>query len=131
MAGTILVGALAIVAAILCFLFWKLSQEIDSKYGYALQIFVFAFLLGVIMLLGKVSLDYKDNCSWLVSNSTISGSTTSYSYSYTCSTNTNNTARIFYEVTLWLTRIVMTYLFLAFAFEMINYFAWQKKGGGK
>lgn len=131
MSGTILVGCLAVVAAVLCFLFWKLGQDIDNKYSFALQIFVFAFLLGIIVLLGKVALDYNDHCSWLVSNSTTAGALTSYEYVYDCSENTNNTATIFYDVTLWLGRIVVTYLFLAFAFEIINYFAWRKKGGGK
>lgn len=131
MAGSILVASLAVVAGILLFLYWKLSSEADSSARYPLQVIVFAFLLGIIVLLGKVGYDYKDNCAWLVNSSTVVGSTTNYAYTYNCSTNTNNTANVFYDVTLWIARIITIYVFLTFAFEVINFFAWRKKGGGR
>lgn len=131
MAGSILVASLGLIAAILLFLFWKLSEETGNNYKYPLQIMMFGFLLGVIVLLGKVAVDYEDNCSWLVNNSTTSGATTSYQYTYACSENPNNTARTFYSVTVWIARIVTIYLFFAFVLEVMNYFAWKKKGGGQ
>jgi len=131
MSGGVLVASLSIVAFILLFLYWKLSDEDGGSNRYPLQVIVFAFLLGIILLLGKVSVDYKDNCSWLVSNSTVSGSTTSYGYSYTCSTNVEKTANLFYDITLWIVRIITIYVFLIFAFAVMNFFAWKKKGGGK
>jgi len=131
MSGTILLGGLGIVAAILCFLFWKLSQEIDGGSRYPLQVVVFFFLLGIILLIGKVSVDYKDNCEWLLNNTVIVGNTTNYNHTYQCNTNTNGSQSIFYTITLWIFRITSAYLFFTFAFEAINYFAWRKKGGGK
>lgn len=130
MAGTILIASLGVIAAILCFLFWKLSDE-ENGNRFPLQVIIFGFLLGVIILLGKAAIDYEDNCSWLVNNSTTVGDVTSYEYSYQCSPNPNSTARILYEVTLWITRITTLYLFFAFAFELFQWFAWRKKGGGR
>jgi hypothetical protein len=130
MSGTILVASIGVIAAILCFLFWKLSEEKgDSR--FPLQVIIFGFLLGVIVLLGKVAVDYEDNCAWLVTNSTLSGSTTSYAYDYSCSENTNSTASIFYGVTVWIARVTALYLFMAFALELFQWFAWRKKGGGQ
>lgn len=130
MSGTILVGSLAVVSGILCFLFWKLDDN-DAKSRFPLQVIVLGFLLGTIILLGKAAVDYNDNCSWLVDNSTVSGATTSYSYSYQCDTNSNNTSRIFYGVTVWISRIIAIYLFLTFSLQIFEYFKWRKKGGGQ
>lgn len=133
MSGTILVAALGICSALLLFLFFKLGDEQKEESGwtkYPLQIIILGFLLGMIVLLGKATLDYNDNCAWLVNNSTsLSNSTTSYQYSYSCSTNTNTTASAFYQLTLWIMRLVTAYLVLAFAFELILYLGWWKKGG--
>jgi hypothetical protein len=82
----------------------------------------------VVVLLGKVGVDYEDNCSWLVNNSTTSGATTSYNYVYDCSENTNSTASTFYGVTVWIARLTAAYLLLTFAFELITYFGMIKKG---
>jgi hypothetical protein len=131
MAGSILVASLGIIAAVLCFLFWKLSEENSGEKRFPLQVIIFGFLLGVIVLLGKASVDYEDNCSWLVDNSTTVGDTTTYGYSYQCSENTNTTATTFYSVTLWIMRVTTLYLFFSFAFELFQWFAWRKKGGGQ
>ena len=130
MSGTILVASLSVIAAILCFLFWKLSEETGGG-RFPLQVIIFGFLLGVIVLLGKVAVDYEDNCAWLVTNSTLSGATTSYGYEYSCSENTNSTASVFYSVTVWIARVTTLYIFFAFAFELFEWFAWRKKGGGR
>ena len=130
MSGTILVASLGILAAILCFLFWKLSDETGDK-RFPLQVIIFGFLLGVIILLGKAAVDYQDNCSWLVNNSTTVGDLTTYGYSYQCSANPNTTAITFYSATVWIARITTIYLFFAFAFELFEWFAWKKKGGGR
>jgi hypothetical protein len=82
-------------------------------------------------LLGKASIDYQDNCSWLVDNSTTVGDLTTYGYSYQCSPNPNTTATTFYTTTVWIARITTIYLFFAFAFELFTWFAWRKKGGGQ
>lgn len=128
MGGSVLVAALGVTALILLILFYYLSSE-NSKSRYPLQVIFFAFLLGVILLLGKTTIDYEDNCSWLVDNSTVVGNVTSYEHSYQCSENTNSTANTFYNITLWVIRLVSAYLLLAFAWEAITYFGWMKRGG--
>lgn len=120
MAGTVLLGAMGIVAFLLLLLFFKLGQ--DEKKHYLFQILILSFVFVIIVLLGKTGLDYKDNCSWLVTNSTVSGSITSYQYGYQCSTNTSNSANIFYEVTVWIMRVTGIYMFLYFLYEILIYF---------
>lgn len=126
MSATIIVTSLAVVAAILCFFFWKLGSE--EGQNYALQIIIFGFILWTIVLLGKVAVDNEDYCSWLVNNSTVSGSTTSYEYDYTCEENPNSTASSFFVACLWIARLTTIYLVLSFGFELISYFGRKKRG---
>jgi ABC-type thiamin/hydroxymethylpyrimidine transport system permease subunit len=128
MSGGVIVASLGVVGAILAFMFFKLGEREDGKH-YALQVIILAFILGVVVLLGKTSVDYQDNCSWLVSNSTSVGFTTNYHYSYECSDNTNNTATSFYKITLWVTRLIALYLLLTFVFELFSFYDFKKRGG--
>lgn len=126
MSATPLIMGLAVVAGILCFLFWKLGQDPDKKH-FLLQVLFLSFIVFVIVLLGKASYDYKDNCSWLVANSTSSGSTTSYEYTYECDANDNATHSSFYNLTTWIMRIVVIYLFLYYSYEVFMYFSSRGK----
>ena len=134
MSGGILVASLGISSFILLILFLKLGEEQEKAEGwtrYPLQIILFGFLLGILLLLGKASYDYKDNCSWLVNTSITSGNQSNYTYAYTCSTNTQNTASAFYDITVWVLRIVIAYIFFAFAFSFIGHLKDLKEGKGK
>lgn len=126
MSEAILLAGLTIVAAIILVIFITLRNS-EAVGLYALQIILIGFLLGIIVMIGKVSIEGYDHCSWLVVNSTTSGSTTEYSYDYLCDVNTNSTAGTFYEITLWIMRLTTAYLILAFAFEAIEYFGGKKK----
>ena len=126
MSEAILLSGLAIVGAMLLILFLAL-RDTDLGGVYALQIVLIAFLLGIIVMIGKVGVESYDHCSWLVANSSSSGNTTSYGYTWTCEANTNSTATTFYESTLWVMRLVSAYLVIAFAFETIAYFGGKKK----
>ena len=121
MSGAILINSLAIVGAMLLILFFKLNDAEDKKH-FLLQLLILGFVLGIILLAGKTALDYKDDCSWLVNNSTTSGSTSTYEYAYTCHTNTNTTANTFYNVTVWVMRIFAVYMLIYFFYEVAVYF---------
>jgi len=130
MAGSILVASLIGVAIILVYLAIKLTERDSEGIGdYAILIVLIGFLLGILLLLSKTAVDYEDNCGWLVNNSTTSGSTTSYQHIYQCSENTNTTANSFYNLTLWVIRLVVAYIIIGFFFQLFNYFGWWKKGG--
>ena len=126
MSEAILLSGLAIVGAMLLVLFLAL-RDTDLGGQKALQIILIAFLLGIIVMIGKVGVESYDHCSWLVSNSTTSGNSTSYGYTWTCEPNTNSTASTFYQSTVWVMRLVSAYLVIAFAFEAIEYFGGKKK----
>ena len=128
MSGAILINSLAIVGALLLILFFKLNEAEDKKH-FLLQLLLLGFVLGIIVLAGKTALDYKDDCSWLVNNDTVTGDTTSYNYTYQCHTNENNTASIFYNITVWVMRIVAIYILLYFVYEILVFFGLM--GGGK
>lgn len=130
MSSAVLIGGLGVVALILMLLFFKLSDDPDKKHFF-LQVLFLGFIVMVIVLIGKASYDEKDHCSWLVANSTTSGSTTSYSYDYTCETNTQTTASLFYRLTTWIMYITIVYIGLYYAYETFMFVAFRKKGGGQ
>lgn len=125
--SAILVASMIGVSFILIALFYVLGQ--DEETHYALKVILLAFILGIIVLLGKVSIDEQNYCDLVVSNSTVSGNTTSYSYDRVCEVNANSTASAFYNITLWVMRLVTLYLIISFSFQIFNYFNWKKKGG--
>lgn len=111
---TLLVAAI-VFACILVYMFFKLKESDNDGEGdvgsAVIRLLIISLLVGSILVIGKVALDDYNNCAWLVSNSTVSGSVTSYGYDYTCSVNSNNTAQIFYQVLLWFARFIGIYLF--------------------
>lgn len=99
-------------------LFFKLNSTEDNKH-FLLQLLLLGFVLVIVVLIGKAALDYKDDCSWVVANSTTSGGYDIYNYNYQCHTNDKTTADTFYKITLWIMRIVAIYIFLYFVYEVL------------
>ena len=128
---TILFG-LAFVTIILVYMFFKLGEGAmrDGKRNhFLLQILLLFFIISAVPLMGKVSLDDRDFCSWNVVNSTMTGYTTSYDYEYQCETNTHTTPDTFYNLTVWFFRLVSGYVVYYFIYEVLKYLNWV--GGGK
>jgi len=108
-------------------MFFKLSDNAskDATRGhFLLQLLLLFLILSSVNLIGKVSLDDKDYCSWNVVNSTTTGSSTSYDYEYQCETNTNTTPDIFYKITTWFFRLVSSYVFFYFIYEVLKFLGW-------
>ena len=126
---TILIG-LGITTFALMYMFFKLGQNTSKDNNhFPLQLLFLFLILSCFTLIGKVSLDDKDFCSWNVVNSTTIGSTTEYSYLYQCSPNPNTTADTFYRVSVWIFRLVGFYVFLYVLYWVLRYFGMV--GGAK
>jgi hypothetical protein len=97
-----------------------------------LQLICLGFLLGTFILVGKVTLDDKDFCSWNVANATVSGDLTVYDYEYECSTNTKTTNTSFYTMITWLIRCVVIYIVFFFFYDVVKrtfgWFGGKKRG---
>lgn len=128
MGGGVLVAGLGVVGVLLILLFFKLGEREDEKH-FVLQMFFLAFIVFVMVLIGKTAIDYKDDCDWHMSNSTVVGNITSYDYVYECNVNTNSTSSTFYDMTVWIMRIVVIYLFLYFAIEVFYFLRDRARGG--
>ena len=119
MSGLTLVASLGIVGLLVALLMFKLDSQ-DNKHIF-LQVIFISFLLGIVVLLGKASLDYNDNCGWLVSNETVEGNSTIFANNYVCNTNTNTTANTFYQWTVWIMRVTFVYMIAYFIYELLVY----------
>lgn len=128
MSGLTLVVGLGIVGLLLMLLFFKLGEGEGERSHWILQVLMLGFIVGVMVLIGKATMDDQDNCSWLTNSTTVTGNTTSYTHVYTCNDNANNTARTFYDVTVWILRIVGIYILLYFAWSAFNYLNLWKRG---
>ena len=109
---TLLIG-IGIVTFCLIYMFFKLGEQATHENNhFPLQLLMLFLILSSFTLIGKVTLDDKDFCSWNVVNATTSGATTTYDYDYQCSTNPNTTAETFYRVSIWIFRLVGLYVFI-------------------
>lgn len=107
---TLLIG-IGLVTFALIYMFFKLGDKAtEDNHHFPLQLLMLFIILSLFALMGKVSLDDKDFCSWNVVNSTTIGYTTTYGYDYQCETNPNTTADTFYKISLWIFRLVSLYV---------------------
>lgn len=110
-----LILGVGIAAYILVYLAFKLD---DQHSGLKLLNVGFAIIL--LVLIAKTTLDYDDNCDFVVANETVTGNLTQYDYDYLCDTNDNTTSLTFYETMVWYVRIFMLYIFLFMSYMMLR-----------
>lgn len=124
----LVLGLLGVTFALIA-LFFKLSQDKDNTH-FLLQLIFLGFIIGLFVLISKTTMDYKDNCDWLVNSTNYNATTntTYYNHSYSCNINNNDTSTSFYKLTIWIMRITMIYILLYFAIELFKYFAKKKRG---
>jgi len=120
----VIIGA-GVVACILVYLMFKIgssqSGELAGRKHFLLQLLLLFFVSYCLLFIGKAVVDESDHCAWLVDNSTVSGSTTSYETSYQCSTNINDTPLDFYTMILWFIRVLALYIFGYFTYEVLKF----------
>lgn len=134
---SVLIGA-GIVTFLLLLLFWKLDgskgENGEKKSNHVLlQILLLGFILAGFVIIGKASLDDSGSvCSWVVNTSAYNASTdvTTYNYSYNCVDSNVGIGLTFYNLTVWIMRIIGLYIFLYLVYVVLTYFGYlsNKKG---
>jgi len=126
--ATIIIG-IACVTIIISYIMFKLNQGAYNQNGEKegdnhafLQILMFFFIVLMIFLIGKVTVDDKDNCVWNVINSTTIGANTQYTYDYQCSTNANTTSLTFYKLVNAFVYLVFAYVFIFYGYKILKTF---------
>jgi heme/copper-type cytochrome/quinol oxidase subunit 2 len=126
---TILIGA-SVVTFLLILLFMQMGKSSKDENGdktgsnhVLLQVLLLGFILSGLVIIGKASFDDSGkNCGWLVNQSISSGNTTSYDYNYICSTDNTTTGFTFYQLTVWIMRLVGIYIFCYLVYVVLTYF---------
>lgn len=112
-----------VAIGIVSFLFLYFSTIIEKDHVF-LKLTTIFFFIGCLLLIGKATIDEKNYCDVVVSNSTINAQNiTSYKYTYFCQDNNFNTSGFFYNGIVWYIRLFFTYLILYFIYLTF------KKGG--
>jgi len=116
-------GSAIIIAGLVAFAFIVLymAGKIDEEKHVFLRIILFSITAICLLLIPKAVLDDNDYCSVIVSNATVSGSTTSYEYDRFCEENANDTSSIFWKLANWFIIIWASYV-------GIYYFYWVFRG---
>jgi hypothetical protein len=83
---------------------------------------MFFLLISSLLMLGKVAFDEKDYCNMVVSNQTITGSTTVYGYEYFCESNDTDSGVWVYLLPLWVIRISAGALIIYLVALIYRYF---------
>lgn len=129
----LILGLVGVTFALIA-LFYKLSQD-NKNTHFLLQLIFLGFIMALFVLISKSTVDYKNDCQWLVNyteyhvNHTHNGIDDEHNYyMYQCNENTNDTSTSFYKLTVWIMRITMIYILLYFSMELFKYFGRKKRG---
>jgi hypothetical protein len=115
-----LIIGMGIVGFLLAYLFF----QGEDKTHLLLRILMLGALFGIFVLIGKAGLDSNTSCELLVNASVVDGNSTSFTYEPVCYQITqSNTASIFYNITLWIVRLISLYLVIYFIYEVFKWFA--------
>lgn len=111
---------------LLAYIMFKLKTDVDAggQNHFILQLILMFFIVGLLALMGKATLDSSQPCQWLVVNQTVTGDTTTFTNEYVCDEATSNTGLNFYKAIMWTVRILFTYIFLYIAYEVLKYLGW-------
>ena len=130
MGTALIIGGITAFCFLLIYMFFKLNDvktksPDGTKIGhFLLQLIVLLFLLSSLILLGKATLDGRDSCSFVNTNTTIEGGLTSYNYDYICEADTKNTVNIFYYVVVSFVSLTFLYLFISFIYSVLVFLGW-------
>lgn len=115
-----------IMAGISAYMLFKIK---DSDFGVNLQPLFFFMILASFIIMGSAGYESRNDCEYLLSNSTITGNTTLNAYSYTCTERAGSAGSWAYRLPLWFGYLSSLYLFVYF-FMMIKDLVKNLKGGG-
>ena len=130
MGSAIILAGITVFCFILVYMFFKLNDiKIKNPDGnqtgtFLLQLLVLLFLLSSIVLLGKATLDARNECAFINSSTTVDGATTNYNYTYICEEDTRNTVNIFYYLIMGFVSILFLYLSVMFVYSVLTYLGW-------
>lgn len=119
--------SIGIVAVLILFL-----SSILHKDHALLKFLLVIFLFILCFLIGKASIDAKDDCSLLLNftnetENAVNLTETSFHYSTYCINDTTQTATLFYKTTLWLFRLFGMYAFLYIIYLIMCKYDWLPK----
>ena len=150
----LLLLSVLVTIIILLVLFVKLGDS-DKTEHWVLQFLVLGFIVGLVIIVGKIGLDSNQICNWNMNDtSTVNNYTfgcynstghliynlsnctanaeplllnsyTNYSITYDCETSSSQTGFTFYKTILWFVRVVAAYIIIFFIVEIYRFF-WLK-----
>ena len=130
MGSALIIAGITAFCFILVYMFFKLNDiKIKNPDGnqtgtFLLQLLVLLFLMSSIILLGKATLDARDECAFMNTSTTVNGTTTNYNYTYLCEEDTNTTVNTFYYIVMGFVSLLFLYLFISFVYSVLIYIGW-------
>lgn len=122
MSEFVLMAGLGIVGFLLAYLFFNFGKDEISQKHYLLRLLLIGCLFGVFVLIGKVGLDSGVTCELVVNNTYENNTIINYEYERVCFDNTDaSTGLTFYNLTLWIVRLISSYILIYLFYEIFMY----------
>ena len=123
-------GVMASISAYMLFKVGENKAGDDYNLSSGLQALFFFMVLANFVLMGSAGYESRNDCDYLLMNSTIDANVTSNVYDYVCTERIPNSSSWVYRLPVWLTYISAGYIvvYLLMLIGMI----WKKsRNGGK
>lgn len=118
-----LIVAIGIICFLLLYFAFSLNEDANRDKGFAiLKLILILFAVFMMVLIPKTTLDYKDNCDFVVTNQSEVANHTYFSYNYTCQTNAYDTPISFYKYVINFIRVFGIFIAVWFTYYVLKYF---------
>lgn len=120
-------GIMSIVSAYLLF---KIKEsENNNSMNNALQIMFFFMVLANFIIMGSAGYESRNDCSYLLTNSTVSANVTTNEYGFICTERVTGSASWVYRLPVWLSYASAMYLVVYLLMLVVNIIKGFNKGG--
>lgn len=123
----VLMVGLGLVGFLLAYLFFNFGKDEISQKHYLLRLLLLGCLFGVFVLIGKAGLDSNTTCELVHNYSFIDHIHGNDFYEYkeydvVCyESDPNKTSNTFYVLTLWIVRLISSYILVYLFYEIFMY----------
>lgn len=122
-----IIAAAGVMAAISAYLLFKVKE---SNLGVGLQVLFFFMILASFIVMGSAGYESRNDCAYLLTNSSFNGTFTENSYEWTCTERSPAAGSWVYRLPVWFAYICAGYIIIYFLILIKKLYDGIKGKGG-